>query len=61
MGAQQPHERVAENGIAQVADVRRFVGIDAGVLDQNLARKLRRGGRPGGERSRPVRRDSPAH
>ncbi len=35
--AQQSHEGVAENGVAQVPDVRRFVGIDAGVLDQNLA------------------------
>ena len=36
--AQQAHERVAENGVAQVSDVRGLVGIDAGVLDQNLAR-----------------------
>jgi hypothetical protein len=35
-GAQQAHERVAENGVAQVADVRGLVGIDAGVLDQRM-------------------------
>ena len=34
---QQADERVAENGVAQVSDVRRLVGIDAGVLDQNLS------------------------
>ena len=36
-GAQQPDERVAENGIAQMSDVRGLVRIDAGVLDQNFA------------------------
>ena len=36
---QQPDKGVAKNGVAQVADVRRLVGIDAGVLDQNLARR----------------------
>jgi hypothetical protein len=35
---QQTHERVAENGVAQMPDVRRLVGIDAGVLDQNFSR-----------------------
>ena len=35
--AQQAHERVAQHGVAKVSDVRGFVGIDAGVLDQNLA------------------------
>ena len=34
---QQPDKRVAKNGVAQVADVGRLIGIDAGVLDQNLA------------------------
>src|SRR6266851_3866428 len=34
---QQADKAVAENGISQVSDVRRFVGIDAGVLDQNLS------------------------
>ena len=33
---QQADKRVAENRVAQVADVRGLVGIDAGVLDQNL-------------------------
>ena len=33
-GAQQAHKGVAEDGVAQVADVRGLVGIDAGVLDQ---------------------------
>ncbi len=33
-GAQQAHERIAQNGVAQVADVRGLVGIDAGVLDE---------------------------
>ncbi len=34
--AQQANERVAQDGVAQVADVRGLVGIDAGVFDQNL-------------------------
>ena len=34
---QQADKRVAEDGIAQVADMGGFVGIDAGVLDQNFA------------------------
>ncbi len=34
---QQPDKRVAENRVPQVPDVRRLVGIDARVLDQNLA------------------------
>ena len=29
---QQPHKRVAQNRIAQMPDMRRLVGIDAGVL-----------------------------
>ena len=37
-GAQQAHKRVAQNGVAQVADVRGLVGIDAGVLDQGMNR-----------------------
>ena len=49
---QQADKRVAEDGVAQVADVRGLVGIDAGVLDQNLSRG-NCGGRllVGGERS----------
>ena len=35
--AQQPDESVAENGVAQVSNVSRLVGIDARMLDQNLA------------------------
>src|ERR1019366_1467422 len=34
--AQQADKGVPEDGVAQVADVRRLVGIDAGVLNQNL-------------------------
>ena len=34
---QQANESVAENGISQMPDVGRLVGIDAGVLDQDLA------------------------
>ena len=47
-GAQQAHKCVAEDGVAQMADVRGLVGIDAGVLDQSMepaladARGLRR-------------------
>src|SRR5438309_7538619 len=35
--AQQAHERVAQNGVSKMSNMRRLVGIDAGVLDQNLA------------------------
>ncbi len=35
-GAQQAHKRVAQDGVAQVPDVRSLVGIDAGVLDQRV-------------------------
>ena len=38
--AKHPHKRVAQNRIAQVTDMRRFVGIDIGVLDDDLARIL---------------------
>src|SRR5579885_3502002 len=34
--AQQPNERVAEDCVSQVTDVRGFVWIDAGVLNQHL-------------------------
>ena len=40
--AQQPAERVAERGVAQVADVRGLVRVDGGVLDDGLVA----GGRP---------------
>ena len=33
-GAEETDEGVAEDGVAQVADVGGLVGIDAGVLDQ---------------------------
>ena len=36
--AQQPHERVAEAGVAQVADVGGLVGVDARVLDDHVPR-----------------------
>ncbi len=41
-GAQQAHEGVAQNGVAQMPNMRGFVGIDAGVLDQNLAAHIGR-------------------
>ena len=34
---QQAHKRIAQNGVAQMADVRGLIGIDAGMLDENLA------------------------
>ena len=34
--AQQADECVAQNGVAQMSDVRGLVGIDAGVLDQRM-------------------------
>src|ERR1017187_7897253 len=34
--AQQAHERVAENRITQVTNVRGLIGIDAGVLHQRV-------------------------
>ncbi len=39
---EQAHKRVAQNGIAQMADVRRLVGIDAGMLHQRMQRAQRR-------------------
>ena len=35
--SQQANESVAKNGVAQMADVGRLVGINAGVLDQDFA------------------------
>ena len=43
---EHPHQRVAERGVAQVADVRGLVGIDGRVLDDRFfqsAGRLRRG------------------
>ena len=34
---EQANKRVAEDGIAQVSDVGGLVGVNTGVLDQNLA------------------------
>ena len=34
--AQRPHQRVAERGIAEVADVRRLVRVDGRVLDDRF-------------------------
>ena len=36
--AQQAHKRIAQHGIAQVADMRGFIRIDVGVLDDALWR-----------------------
>ena len=36
-GSQHPDKGVAENGIAQMSDVRGLVGIDVGMLDDDLA------------------------
>src|SRR5258705_2310094 len=35
-GAQHAHEGIAQRRVAQMADVRRLVGIDVGVLDDDL-------------------------
>ena len=36
-GCAAARQHVAEHGVAQVADVRRLVGVDVGVLDDHLA------------------------
>ena len=41
-GAQQAHKRVAQNGIAQMPDMRSLVGIDGGVLHQRMILRGRR-------------------
>ena len=48
--AQDAAEGVAENGVAQMADVRGFIGIDAGVLDHHLGRVRRVGHRSSAQR-----------
>src|SRR5690349_18581290 len=54
-GAQHANEGIAENGVAQVADVRGLVGIDVGVLDNHLAFVMFRiFGLGGGEQRRSV-------
>ena len=42
--AQHAHERVAERRVAKVADVRRLVRVDRGVLDDGLFGAGRRAG-----------------
>src|ERR1700722_5697121 len=37
VGAEEALEGVAEDGVAEMADVRGFVGVDAGVLDETEA------------------------
>ena len=54
--AQQADERVPENRVAQVPDVCGLVGIDAGVLDQNLTRRADRLPVPGRRPARPPSR-----
>ena len=39
-GSQQAHKGVAQDGVAQMTDVRSLVGIDAGVLDQGMKMAL---------------------
>ena len=39
-GAEQADECVAEDGVAQVADVGGLVGVDAGVLNQYMERRF---------------------
>ena len=34
---QQPHERIAQRGVAQMPDVRSLIGIDVGVFDDALS------------------------
>ncbi len=36
-GAEHTHKGVAENSVAQMADMGRLIGIDVGVLDDELA------------------------
>src|SRR5258708_18431260 len=38
---EQTNKRVAQDRVAQMSDMRRFVGIDAGVLDENLFTRCR--------------------
>ena len=55
-GAEHADEGVAEDGVAQVADVRGLVGVDAGVLDQDVVS----GGGSGGLRPRATSRTAAA-
>ena len=56
-GAQQAHKGVAEDGIAQMADVRGLVGVDGGVLNQCMERTFGGVASPGGPPSELLRRD----
>ena len=57
-GTQHTHECIAQRGVAQMPDVRRFVGIDIGVLDDDLLIGTRRGFHFAAEqRRRHTRRD----
>ena len=38
--AQHPDERIAQHSVAQVPDMRRLVGVDVGVLDDDPLRAL---------------------
>ena len=57
---QRAHQRVAERGVAKVADVRRLVRIDGGVLDDRLLRprgrrrQRARQAEPGQEKGRAI-------
>ena len=44
-GPQQANEGIAQNGVAKMANVRRFVRIDARMLDQNMGAGLCRRGK----------------
>ncbi len=56
--AQQTHKGIAQDSVAQMADVRSFVGIDAGVLNKSVLRRagrcLRLIERKNAQRGRPV-------
>ena len=51
-GPQQAHKGVAQDGVAQVTDVRSLIGVDAGVLDQRMKMALFFGGIVAGDLSR---------
>jgi hypothetical protein len=54
--AQHADESIAQRGVAQMADVRRLVGIDIGVLDDDLFAGAGRRIQPAGEQCSRVRR-----
>ena len=59
--AQQANKGIAQDRVAQVADVGGLVGIDAGVLDQNLAGRNFGLGRLSGEHRGSIRRGPRGH